>query len=105
MGSAMTNVVAGVVAGLAFGAVAVLSMLPLSFPDKRGALIAAFASRFAIGFVVANIQLPWPGWLCGSLLGLLMSLPDAVITKAYAPILGIGAIGGLIIGGFVHGWL
>lgn len=100
----MKNLLAGVVAGLAFGAVAVLGMLPLSFPDKRTALLAGFASRFAIGFVVANIQLPWPGWLSGLFLGLLMSLPDAVVTKSYAPILGMGALGGLVIGGVIHGW-
>jgi hypothetical protein len=31
-------------------------------------------------------------------------LPDAIITKAYAPILVIGAIGGAVIGGVIHGW-
>ena len=34
----------------------------------------------------------------GLIVGLLISLPDAVITKAYAPILIVGAIGGSIIG-------
>jgi hypothetical protein len=32
------------------------------------------------------------------LVGLLISLPDAVITKAYVPILAIGIIGGAVIG-------
>ncbi|MGA8088555.1 MAG: hypothetical protein WCA10_14700 [Terracidiphilus sp.] len=32
------------------------------------------------------------------LLGILLSLPDAIITKAMVPILVSGAIGGLIIG-------
>lgn len=32
------------------------------------------------------------------LLGILLSLPDAIITKAMAPILASGTIGGLIIG-------
>jgi hypothetical protein len=43
--------------GLIFRAVAVALMLPMRFPDKRTALLGAFASRFAIGCV----QLPWPG--------------------------------------------
>jgi hypothetical protein len=30
--------------------------------------------------------------------------PSAIITKAYAPILGVGGIGGLVIGGLIHGW-
>jgi hypothetical protein len=34
----------------------------------------------------------------------LLSLPDAIITKAYAPILILGAVGGLIIGVIVGKW-
>lgn len=100
----MTKLTAGLIAGVAFGTIALLSMLPLTFPDRRTALLAAFTSRFAIGFVVANVQLPWPGWMTGLVLGVLMSLPDALVTKAYAPILGMGAVGGLVIGGLIHGW-
>lgn len=101
----MNPLLSGVVAGLTFGAVDVCLMLPMSFPDKRTALLAAFFSRFGIGLVIALIQLPsWPGWLLGLVFGLLLSLPDALVTKAYAPILLGGAIGGLIIGGVIHGW-
>lgn len=41
------------------------------------------------------------GWTKGILIGLLISLPDALITKAYLPIIGLGVIGGAIIGGFI----
>ncbi len=84
--------------GLAFGLLTVAMMLPMSFPDKRAALLGAFFNRFAIGFVVVLIDIPCSGWLIGLTIGLLLSLPPAVITKVYVPILGIGAIGGLIIG-------
>jgi hypothetical protein len=47
----------------------------------------------------------WPGWLVGLLFGLLISLPDAIITHKYVPILVLGGIGGLIIGGLIHGWI
>jgi hypothetical protein len=80
-------------------------MLPMSFPDKPAALGAAFVDRFAIGLVIGCVQLTWPGWAIGLAFGLLLSLPSAIITKAYAPILVVGAIGGLIIGGIIHGWL
>lgn len=100
----MSRFVLGLVCGLIFGAVDVALMLPMSFPDKRTALLAAFASRFGIGFVIPLVQLQWPGWLVGLTIGLLLSLPDAVVTKAYAPILLSGAVGGLIIGGLTHGW-
>jgi fatty acid desaturase len=101
----MSNITTGLIAGLIFGAVSVGMMLPMSFPDKRAALLAAFLNRFAIGLVIGCVTLPgWPGWLVGLLFGLLLSLPAALVTKAYAPILIIGAIGGVVIGGIIHGW-
>ena len=100
----MSPLLAGLISGLLFGAIDVGLMLPMSFPDKRTALLGAFFSRFAIGLVIPLIQLPWPGWLVGFTFGLLLSLPDALITKAYPPILIGGAIGGVIIGGLTHGW-
>ena len=94
----MHPIVFSLVAGLAFGTLAVLLMLPLPFPHKRTALMAAFASRFAIGFLVPLVQLPWPGAATGALVGALVSLPDALVTKAYTPILVIGSLGGAVIG-------
>ena len=95
----------GLISGVIFGAVSVAMMLPMSFPDKRTALLAAFINRFAIGLVIGCVTLPaWPGWAVGLLFALLLSLPAALITKAYAPILIIGAIGGIVIGGIIHGW-
>jgi hypothetical protein len=95
----------GVISGIIFGAASVAMMIPMSFPDKRAALLAAFLNRFAIGLVIGCVTLPnWPGWAVGLLFALLLSLPAAIISKAYAPILIVGAIGGGIIGGFIHGW-
>lgn len=91
----------GIVCGLVYGALSAASMIPLSFPDKRAALLGAFLNRFAIGFVIGIAQVPWPGWLLGLMVGILLSLPDAIITKAYAPILILGAIGGTLIGWIV----
>lgn len=87
-----------VLAGMTFGALAVALMLPLQFQDKPSALLAAFLSRFAIGFLVPFCKLPIPPLATGLVVGLLVSLPDAVITKAYAPILIVGALGGALIG-------
>jgi hypothetical protein len=94
----------GLVAGLVFGAVAVGMMLPMAFPDKRTALLGAFVDRLGIGIVIGCVQLPWSGWAVGLFFGLLLSLPSAVITKAYVPILVLGGFGGLVIGGLLHGW-
>ena len=100
----MSNPVWGAIAGVVFGGLAVGMMLPMSFPDKTAALLGAFVNRFAIGLVIGCVSLSWPGWAVGLLFGLLLSLPDAIITKAYAPILIVGSLGGLVIGGLIHGW-
>ena len=94
----------GVVAGLIFGALTVGLMLRMSFPNKKAALGAAFVERFAIGVVIGCVELALPGWLVGLLFGLLLSIPSALITRAHIPILVMGSLGGLIIGGVIHGW-
>ena len=94
----MNPVLFGLVAGLLFGAVDVALMIPMDFPDKKTAMLGAFASRFAIGFLIPLVRMPLPPWAIGGLVGLLVSIPDAIITKAYVPILATGLIGGLAIG-------
>jgi hypothetical protein len=94
----MSPLLQGLISGAAFGAIAVGVMSFLKFPDKRTALLGAFTNRFGIGFVIPLLNLSQPGWLVGAGIGLLLSLPPAIITKAYKPILGFGVVGGLIIG-------
>jgi hypothetical protein len=94
----MSHIVLGIVCGIIFGAVSVATMIPIKMGDKRRAMLGAFVNRFGIGFVICNVTLPWSGWFNGLLIGLLLSLPDAIITKTYLPILIFGAIGGTIIG-------
>lgn len=98
----------GFISGILYGALSAASMLPLQFLDKRAALTGAFLNRLAIGIVIgAVIGAPQvvrtgvPAWAVGLIVGLLLSAADAVITKAYAPILIFGAIGGAIIGWIV----
>ena len=81
----MSPLSVGMLGGLLFGGIAVVSMLPMSFPDKRAALMAAFLNRFAIGFTIGAADLSWPGWAVGLAFGLLLSVPDAIITRAWAP--------------------
>jgi hypothetical protein len=100
----MSHQLLGVIAGLIFGAITVSLMARMAFPDKTTALSAAFVERFAIGLVIGCVQLPWPGWLVGLTFGLLLSISSAIITKAYVPIIVMGSLGGVIIGGIIHGW-
>lgn len=100
----MSRLLLGAICGVVFGVAVVLMMLPMEFPDKRAALIGAFLNRFGVGFVIGAAQLPLPGWASGMIFGLLLSLPDAIITKAYAPIIVLGLIGGAAIGFIVERW-
>jgi hypothetical protein len=94
----MSRILLGVVCGLVFGAIDIGIMLPMTLPDKTAAIPAAFIARFGIGFAIGAARLPWPGWAVGLCFGLLLSVPDAIITKVYGPIIGMGAVGGTIIG-------
>ena len=98
----------GLLAGLVYGALSAASMIPMEFPDKRAALLGAFLNRLAIGVVIgASIGAPQlevlrlPPWALGLSAGLVLSAADAVITRAYAPILVFGAVGGALIGWLV----
>lgn len=101
----MSPIAFAVLAGLVFGIVDVLLMIPLTFPDKKTAMLGAFLSRFAIGFLIPLVRLPLSPWLIGALVGLLISLPDAVITKSYAPILIGGVVGGTVVGWASGRWV
>lgn len=98
----------GLLAGLVYGVLSAASMIPMEFPDKRAALLGAFLNRLAIGVVIgAAIGAPQlevlrlPPWALGLIAGLLLSAADAVITRAHAPILVLGAVGGALIGWLV----
>jgi hypothetical protein len=100
----MNRIILGIILGIAFGVVDVLLMIPLKLEDKRTAMLGAFADRFAIGVLIGATTLPVPPWLQGLIIGLLVSLPSAIITRIYAPILVIGGVGGIIIGLLIAQW-
>ena len=100
----MSKLMLGAICGIVWGALSAASMIPLEFTDKKAALAGAFLNRFAIGFVLGVARLPVSSWLNGLIFGVLLSLPDAIITKAYAPILILGAIGGVVISLVVGKW-
>jgi hypothetical protein len=104
----MSRLTLGLMAGLVYGALSALSMVPLTFSDKTAALTGAFLNRLAIGIVIGAVigspqvdRLGIPAWAIGLCVGMLISAADAVITKAYAPILVLGALGGALIGWIV----
>jgi len=94
----MSKILLGVICGIVFGIISVITMIPLKLEEKKTAMVGAFASRFGIGFVIGATDLPLPMWASGLLFGLLLSLPDAIITKSWIPIMTLGAIGGVLCG-------
>jgi hypothetical protein len=97
----MNSITLGVICGLVFGIIDVLIMLPIKVEDKRKrieALIGAFIERFMLGFIIPNISIGLHPIATGAILGFGFSLPTAIIVRTYAPIIGIGIVGGIIIG-------
>ena len=94
----MQPIIYGLVAGLVFGLASVGVMLPMKFDNARQAYLASFFSRFSIGLLVPLIALPLPMWGTGLVAGFLISLSDAIVTRAYAPIMVMGTLGGGLVG-------
>jgi len=95
----MNRLLLGTLLGMAFGFLDVALTVFGNHPDRNTSLLLqAFFSRFAIGFLAANVNLRWNPILAGALVGLLISLPDAFALKAYAGILGTGVVFGAVAG-------
>jgi hypothetical protein len=92
-----------VLAGLVTGTLAVLAMLPIPFPtleERRLALVTAFVDRTVLGFIVGPVArgLGVNGVLAGLVLGVGLSVGAALVTRAYLPIIGLGAVFGIGVG-------
>jgi hypothetical protein len=90
-------------AGLACAVLDTALMLPLTFPtngDKRVAMTAAFLERFVLGLSIGPVirVLGGPGVLTGPAFALASSIPTAMITRSWAPVLGLGVLNGLAVG-------
>jgi hypothetical protein len=101
----MNRILLGALLGIAFGLIDVAITVFGNHPERNTTmLLQAFFSRFAIGLLAANVNLPMNPILAGALVGLLISLPDAFALKAYAGILGTGIIFGAIAGWVTKTW-
>jgi tetrahydromethanopterin S-methyltransferase subunit F len=97
----MSKILFGFICGLVFGIIDVIVMIPLKFEDKRKrieAMSSAFIERFMLGFIIPNIDIGLNPAIAGGLLGIGLSLPASIITRAYIPINAIGLVGGIAIG-------
>jgi len=101
----MNRILLGVLLGIVWGVADVLMTVFGNHPERTTTmLLQAFTSRFAIGFLAANVALRMHPVLAGALVGLLISLPDAFGLKAYAGILGTGILFGALSGLAVKLW-
>ncbi len=97
----MSHITFGLICGLGFGVLDILVMLPLKFENNRKkyeALSGAFLERFMLGLLIPNVAFGMNPIVTGGLLGVGLSVPTAIITRAYVPITAIGTIGGAAIG-------
>jgi hypothetical protein len=101
----MNKILLGIICGSSFGIIDVLIMIPLKYENnqkKIEAMLSAFVERFMIAFLIPNVDLGIHPALTGLLLGFGLSLPSAIITRVYAPILGTGIAGGVLVGFIVN---
>jgi len=99
----MNRILLGVILGIALGIADVLLTVRHG-SQPATALLQAFTSRFALGFLGANVTLPLHPVFSGVLVGILVSLPDAFGLKAYGGILGSGVVFGALVGVAVKFW-
>jgi hypothetical protein len=103
----MSKIFLGLIAGTVFGALDVGLMLPMSFPDKTTALLGAF--RQSLCHWIRHWLCPVTGLarMAGGPLCLVCSsaFPTPLSRHKYVPSsCRSGGIGGLVIGGLIHGW-
>lgn len=101
----MKRIILGILCGIVFGLLDAAMVMFGNHPEKSLAmLLQAFFSRFAIGFLAANVSLQLHPAISGALVGLLISLPDAFAMKSYVGILGTGLIFGALAGWAARAW-
>lgn len=104
-GNQMSRPLLGVLLGIFFGVVDMTMTIWGKHPDMTAEMLAqAFFSRFALGFLGANVSLGVNPILSGALVGFLVSLPDAFGLKSYAGIIGSGLVFGALTGWATKLW-
>lgn len=95
----MNRVLLGILCGILFGAIDASMVLFGKSPEKSTTvLLQAFVSRFVLGILAANVTFPLHPAVSGAIVGLLISLPEAIGMKSYAGILGTGLVFGALTG-------
>lgn len=95
----MNRVLLGILCGILFGAIDASMVLFGKSPEKStNVLLQAFVSRFVLGILAANVTFPLHPAVSGAIVGLLISLPEAIAMKSYAGILGTGLVFGALTG-------
>ena len=101
----MNRVLLGILCGVLFGAVDAAMVVFGKSRDKSATVVlGAFFSRFALGVLAANVTFHLHPALTGAIVGLLISLPEAIAMKSYAGILGTGLVFGALTGMAVKLW-
>lgn len=99
----MNRILLGVILGIVLGIADVLLVVRHG-SQPMTTILQAFTSRFALGFLGANVNLPVHPVVSGVIVGILVSLPDAFAWKMYGGIIGSGVIFGALVGLAVIAW-
>ena len=96
----MDPVLLGVICGVAFAAIEVVLVLFGRWPgpaEEARVLIASSANRFVTGLIIPNTDIGLTLWASGLVIGLLLALPIAAVSRRTVGPLGLGAVGGMTI--------
>ena len=102
----MNRVLLGILCGILFGAIDASMILFGKSPEKpTTVLLQPFVSRFVLGILAANVTFPAHPAVGGAIVGLLISVPEAIAMKSYAGSLGTGLVFGALTGLAVRLWV
>lgn len=100
----MNRLELALILGLVFGIMEIISIAPQKRDGKRRAILGAFILRFTTCLLIGTTTFLTFPWLQGLVISLLVSLPSAIATRVYIPILIVGILGGAIIGFIIGQW-
>lgn len=96
----MDPILLGLICGGVFAAIEVVLVLLGRWPrpyEAFSVLVASAVNRFVTGLLIPNADIGLTLWASGLLIGVLLALPIAAVSRRTIGPLGLGAVGGMTI--------
>lgn len=93
----MAALLPNLIAGFLLGGLGVALGLALALTLARPTRVADLVNCFALGFAFGALDPPGAIWFYGVIGGLFLALAEALGTRRWAPLLGLGIIGVVVL--------